>query len=462
MELKFKNERVNHLVTRIKDLAVHPIFKGKVYFSGECVRNSMLGGITPQRINLSIDVEDGGGMFATFIAMKTGCFKEGTNPMIDVQSGTAYVKILSDDKCNDMFIVCSDVIKSSVATNKKDRHGTISTDYAYKEFTMDALYLNAIDGKLYDPSKCAIKDIKEKTVRSVITPSVGFKYYPIRIMKAIRIAGELGFGIEKDTWLGIIKNAHLVYQGADQQLSMVEFSKMLTNPLPSVSIRRLRDCGALRHIAVDLADIDTVKYQGSNLFDFTMKCLDITDNTIEARLAVLFHGIGNILDEDITCGEDKNDIAAELAEYTIRKLGYNSSIGRKVSIAIRHFADFSGIKENVDIPERKIKRFMSATKDALPLTIELMSVTNLMSKPKKGKQALTIAKKCEEIAKKMEEDAKYELPIDGNDIIREFHLSRGKLIGTLLNEVKKAFKKDPTMDRVQCLDIVEATLSKIS
>ena len=53
------------------------------------------------------------------------------------------------------------------------------------------------------------------------------------------------------------------------------------------------------------------------------------------------------------------------------------------------------------------------------------------------------------------------LPINGNDLQKEFNLKKGPWIGTILNEVKEAYFENPNISKDECFEIAEKTLKKI-
>jgi tRNA nucleotidyltransferase (CCA-adding enzyme) len=74
---------------------------------------------------------------------------------------------------------------------------TIEEDLKRRDFTINAIAVN-LEGTLIDPYG-GQADLKEKLVRAVGNPAERFEEDGLRIMRAIRIASQLGFSIEAET-----------------------------------------------------------------------------------------------------------------------------------------------------------------------------------------------------------------------------------------------------------------------
>ena len=81
--------------------------------------------------------------------------------------------------------------------------GNILEDLARRDFTMNAIAYNDDDG-LIDPFN-GLKDIENKIIRCVGTPVDRFKEDPLRIMRAVRFAAQLGFHIENYTNIAMVQ-----------------------------------------------------------------------------------------------------------------------------------------------------------------------------------------------------------------------------------------------------------------
>jgi hypothetical protein len=69
-------------------------------------------------------------------------------------------------------------------------------------------------------------------------------------------------------------------------------------------------------------------------------------------------------------------------------------------------------------------------------------------------------KRIEELGEE-EKFKNIKLPINGNDIIKEFNIKKGPIIGILLDAVKEAYFEDPNITKEKCFNIIDAKLKTI-
>lgn len=135
----------------------------------------------------------------------------------------------------------------------------IEEDLGRRDFTINALALSA-DQKIIDPYQ-GLKDIKSKTIKAVGEPSRRFQEDALRLMRAIRIATELEFEIEKQTFKTIQQNAKLIEEVANERVRD-ELFKLLASGSPYIGILKLREVGVLQIILPELEKCFGIKQEG--------------------------------------------------------------------------------------------------------------------------------------------------------------------------------------------------------
>ena len=184
--------------------------------------------------------------------------------------------------------------------NPRVEPGTLEDDQRRRDFTINAMAwsLNGDRfGELVDPFG-GMEDLKDCIIRTPCEPDRTFSDDPLRMMRAVRFASQLGFDIDDETFEGICRQAGRIKIIAKERIA-VELTKILASPVPSIGLTLMRNSGLLKHILPELDNMAGVERRGKHAhkdnFEHTMKVLDNvakrTDD-IWLRWAALFHDIG--------------------------------------------------------------------------------------------------------------------------------------------------------------------------
>jgi tRNA nucleotidyltransferase (CCA-adding enzyme) len=455
-----KDKRVLKIIEKLKNAVKLTQLEGHVYLVGGVIRDSLLN----QPIHdLDIVVEkDGGGILvANLLAAKEKSYMINTNPVIFPTYGTAKVSLFRDEELKDINIEFVDSRKTQYVVGSKC-FGTIEEDSKLRDLTINSLYYNIHDGKLYDYVG-AIDDLTNQTLRTV-NPDLAFVWSPIRMLRVIRFSAELGWGIEKNTWLSIISHSHLIKK-APQELISSEISKILVSPNASIAIRKMMYCGLLHRVMPDVYDL-TTGYESRNptvtAFDHTMRVLDMVQPMIENRLAALFHDVGSVVTDGYNRSMSKDMFSAWVATSDLKEMKFSNAIIDAVETAIRYHRVFGNYAEGVLPPDKKIRKFVHLVGDHIGTTIDLMNANNThCTYGKKKTQALMILNRLEKLEDE-EETKNVKLPIDGKDILERFKPRRGgNWVGILLNAVKEEYFNNPKITREEAFKIIDEKIKKI-
>ncbi len=139
------------------------------------------------------------------------------------------------------------------------------------------------------------KDLENKIIRTVGNPDERFREDALRMMRAIRIASQIGFIVEEKTFESIQKNANLIQKIAGERIRD-ELFKILTSPTPSQGITLLKNSGLLKEIIPELLDGYGMTQKGHHIDDVwthNLKTLDnCASNNPVTKLAALLHDVG--------------------------------------------------------------------------------------------------------------------------------------------------------------------------
>ncbi|MCL2350932.1 MAG: polynucleotide adenylyltransferase [Firmicutes bacterium] len=114
-------------------------------------------------------------------------------------------------------------------------------DLARRDFTMNAIAYHPREG-FVDPFG-GREDIGRRLIRGVGDPGTRFREDALRMLRALRFAGQLGFGIERDTYDAIGRNAALLRNISIERIRD-EFTKLLASGSPD-KLNALAETGIL-------------------------------------------------------------------------------------------------------------------------------------------------------------------------------------------------------------------------
>ena len=170
---------------------------------------------------------------------------------------------------------------------------TLKEDLKRRDFTINAMALTT-DTKIIDPFK-GREDLKKKIVKAVGNPNKRFDEDALRMMRAIRIAAQLGFTIEEATLKAINRQAKNL-QYVSQERIRDELLKILISDYPADGIKLLYTSNLLTNILPELIPMRQVKQAGHHTKDVWNHSLDALAACPSpkpiVRLATLLHDVG--------------------------------------------------------------------------------------------------------------------------------------------------------------------------
>lgn len=205
--------------------------------------------------------------------------------------------------------------RSSESYRRGSRHpdvvfgSNLEEDLLRRDFTVNAIAMDE-KGVIIDPLG-GRKDLKEKVIRTPLSPEETFSEDPLRMLRAFRFACSLGFSIEKKTLEAIGKEHHRIMDISRERWKMEMNSMLTTENGKEVArvLQMMRDTEILQDMIpcfremFMLSGIPQGKAHYGDIWEHT---LDVVMNTSGdsacLRWAALLHDIGKpscrTVDED--------------------------------------------------------------------------------------------------------------------------------------------------------------------
>ena len=314
-------EKVNFIINTLKKHG----FEG--YAVGGCVRDTMLGRV-PQDWDITTSA-------------RPEQVKELFKHTIDtgIQHGT--VTVMLD---HEGFEVTTYRIDGEYedARHPKEVQFTsnLLEDLKRRDFTINAMAYNEEEG-LVDAFEGAL-DLKRGVVRCVGNPMERFSEDALRMLRAVRFAGQLGFKIDEATKQAIKELAETIAKVSAERIQ-IEMVKLMTSKHPE-QIRTAYETGLTK---VFLPEFDAIMETEQN---HPHHCYSVGEHTIMAlkmapqdkvvRLTMLFHDIAKPLckttDEE---GKDHfyghPDKSCEMAYEILRRLKFDNDTTKRVCALVK-------------------------------------------------------------------------------------------------------------------------------
>ncbi|MCR4279176.1 MAG: HD domain-containing protein, partial [Candidatus Zambryskibacteria bacterium] len=225
----------------------------------------------------------------------------------------------------------------------------IEEDLARRDFTVNAIALDAEGEKMVDPFDGA-KDIEKKLIRAVGKPEERFKEDALRMLRALRLSAELGFAIEHETQGAIEKNAELLSHISKERIKD-EFVKIIMSDSPAIAIEIAARLDLLKFVTPELEKgigVEQNKAHAFHVWEHLLRSLTHAAEKkfpLHVRLAALFHDVAKphtrVWKNDQWTFYGHEVVGARIVKQTLTDLKFPKDTIEKVTKLVRWHMFFS-------------------------------------------------------------------------------------------------------------------------
>lgn len=363
----------------------------------------------------------------------------------DNQFGTVGIKIKDDKE------VTTDVYEITTYRSEKGysdrRHpdevtwgDSLEEDLSRRDFTINAI---AYDGEsIVDPYH-GEEDLKNKVIKAVGDALLRFNEDALRLLRAVRIATELGFVIEPYTFTALQQNASLIKNiSADRVRN--ELIKIMASNYPADGMMLLKNAKLLIEILPEVEKAFGVPQQSPkrhHIYDVGTHLVKSLEHCPSkdpiVRFATLLHDVGKpvVFRKDDATGLitffNHEVVGASIVRHIATRLNFSKKDREKLITLVR----WHQFTVDEHITDATLRRFIKRIgKENIQDMLDLRTGDRLGGAASESSWRLRLfIKRLEEVQKKPFTVA--DLKVDGHDVMKIFNISPGPMIGKILNEL---------------------------
>ncbi len=348
----------------------------------------------------------------------------------------------------------------------------IDKDLGRRDFTFNAMAIDLgsldlegsneeIEVAIYDPFN-GIKDIELKKVRAVGTPIERFKEDGLRAFKACRLASQMSFDIDEETFDAMSKSIPVAAQVSMERIRDEFMKTLLRSPKPSVGIDLMRRAGLLQLFMPELLEglgVEQKMFHSDDVYWHNLRTCDSAHDSV--KLAGLLHDIAKPrtdMGNGHFYGHDM--MGAEMAEAILKRMKFpQAEVKRTILLIKNHMFYYPHMEEAMTEEQKNNIELHQWSDSAVRRFIQRVGIDNIdelfklrladaQANPKTAFKPEEITLLQQRISAVLQQDMAFkvtDLKINGEDLVA-IGIERGPQVGKILKELLDMVLEDPMLN----------------
>ncbi|HLH59732.1 MAG TPA: CCA tRNA nucleotidyltransferase [Streptosporangiaceae bacterium] len=327
------------------------------------------------------------------------------------------------------------------------RYGrSLEEDLRRRDFTVNAMAARLPGYELVDPFG-GLAALKERVLRTPGTADESFSDDPLRILRAARFSGQLGFSVADDVRAAMGRQAVRLDIVSAERITD-ELTKLMLTPDPARGIELLVDTGVAETVLPEIPRLRLEAdehYRHKDVYQHTLTVLRQAIGLEERyglrgdlvlRLAALLHDVGkpktrSRLPDGRVAFHHHEVVGAKMARKRLTALRFPKDVVADVSRLVELHLRFHGYGD-AGWTDSAVRRYVRDAGDLLP---RLHALTRADCTTRNRAKAERLARSYDDLEERIarlgeqEELARIRPELDGNEIMRILGLRPGPLVG---------------------------------